>query len=122
MQTSYSIAHDFYSRKNNKLIPYRNDKELRLIKMFETDSIISSYEMFLLPILNKTGQLIEEAIGFIVRRGSAISYVVISAYLDRNPEQAARMKVLICRGKEWGEVTVLTECDISEGVDVSQIK
>lgn len=123
MKTSYDVKNDFYSRKNITMIPYRNEKELKLLIMFENDSSITGYEEFLLPIMNsKTGQPIEEAIGFIVYRGASISYVLLSDYLADNSQYAGRIKTLICSGKGYGEVTILKQSDISENLDVSHVK
>jgi hypothetical protein len=123
MKTSYDNTNDFYSHKNIAMIPYRNDQELELLIMFENDSSISGYEEFLLPVMNiKTGQPIEEAIGFIVYRGKSVSYVLLSDYLADNSPYADRIKTLICSRKGQGEVTVLRESDITGRLDVSRIK
>jgi hypothetical protein len=122
-KTSYDDTSDFYSRKNIAFIPYRNDQELKLMVMFEADSNITGYEMFMLPIMDsKTGQPKEEAIGFTVYRGASISYVLLSDYLTDNSQYADRIKKMICESKGYGEVTTLRQSGISGNLDVSRIK
>ncbi len=123
MNTSYDNTNSFYSQKNKGEIHYRNERELKLITMFESDSSIQKYEMFLLPIMdNRTFQPKEEAIGFILHKEITLSYVLVSEYLAGNPNYANQIKKLITKGKGYGQVTILRKGDISGNLNVSHIK
>ena len=123
MHVSYEKSENFYSRKNMLAFQYRNDQELKLITLFEANADITSYEQFLLPIINpRTFQPIEEAIGFIIRRSNKNSYVLISNYLAKNPQYKAQIERMICAGKGFGKVTVIKVNEISNNFNVARIK
>ncbi len=107
---------NFYSDKNKRSFSYRNERELKLLKIFEADSNIQTYEMFMLPILDrKTNQAIEEAVGYVLYK-QEISYILVSEYLTANPNYANQIKPMIFQEKGHGEVIILNNKKIDSNV------
>lgn len=117
IETSYDETEEFYSSKTKRSHSYRNAQELKLLKTFEADPDIQTYESFLLPIMNsKTAKPLEEAMGYILSKNTAVVYVLLSEVLSVNAKYAAAIKPMIMQKKGAGKFVILNAKKVDSNV------